>query len=589
MQWGLGCTLPIDPDSMKNASSVSPISTNRLELAFPVLTDDMLSRIRSYGKAENVAMGTQLMARGDREVDMFVVLSGKIEVYVHNEHEAPRLLAAHSTGEFSGEFDLISSRQTLADAFAATDSELLRIPRPELRRLMRAEGDIANLIMQAAIWRRIVLIEGEHAGIVLLGDCTSAETIKLQTFLTRNSYPHRLLEPSEEQTSRNVLGEQAAMASDLPAILFPDGRLLRRPTISQLADELGLIESLDPLATWDVAVVGAGPSGLAAAVYAASEGLSVIIIESLAPGGQAGTSSKIENYLGFPTGISGLELAGRAQAQAQKFGARLVIAREAALIEAMEGFHRITLSNGSTVRSSAVVVATGARYCKLSTENYKRFEDHGIHYAATALEAGLCKEQEVVVTGGGNSAGQAAVFLSGLAKHVHIVVRGPSLAHSMSRYLIERIESSSHITLHVHTQIESLRGDTVLEEVTWLNTLTQERETRKIAAMFVMIGAQPNSGWLAGTVALDNKGFILTGGPAAFDGSRYATNVPGIYAVGDIRSDSVKRVASAVGEGSVVVSDVHRYLSTQAGILADTGSVLAAAKAVNANAKDRAT
>ena len=309
--------------------------------------------------------------------------------------------------------------------------------------------------------------------------------------------------------------------------------------------------------------MGAGPSGLAAAVYSASEGLSTLVIEGIAPGGQAGTSSKIENYLGFPTGVSGQELANRAQVQAQKFGARLAISRDVVAIDPDEDVHHLTLAGGSTVRSRAVVIATGAQYRKLTVPNYTRFEGQGVQYAATAMEAALCRNQEVAVVGGGNSAGQAAIFLSAAAKHVHLLIRGASLADTMSSYLITRIEQSAHITLHRYTEIERLEGDVSLECVTWIDRKTGLRETHRIPNIFIMIGAEPNTGWLYGTLALDKKGFVLTGTAQAFENTRYATSVPGIYAVGDVRSDSVKRVASAVGEGSVVISDVHRYLSAR--------------------------
>ena len=308
--------------------------------------------------------------------------------------------------------------------------------------------------------------------------------------------------------------------------------------------------------------------------------------KGLAPGGQAGTSSKIENYLGFPTGVSGQELASRAQVQAQKFGARLAISREVVSIDQVDSVHKLKLSDGTTVCSRAVIIATGAQYRKLSVENYERFEYQGIHYAATAMEANLCKNQDVAVIGGGNSAGQAAVFLSGIANHVHLIIRRDSLADTMSRYLISRIEGSQHITLHSLTEVEHLDGDSVLRSVTWRNYGTSTSHACAMSNIFLMIGAEPNTGWLYGTLALDKKGFIITGTADAFENTRYATSVPGIYAVGDVRSDSVKRVASAVGEGSVVVSDIHRYLAAHADVAADANSTLAALQAVGAAGRD---
>lgn len=555
------------------ASAVSP------EMAFPLLTEEMILRLEGYGQRERVLEGVSLWARGQREVDMFVVLEGIVEVYFQGEGEESIVLATLRERQFSGELDLLNSRQTLVDGCTASDCLLLRIPRSELRRLMRSEGDIANLIMQATIWRRVGILERSWASLVLLGQETAADTIQLQRFLTRNSYPHRLLEPTAEQFA-NAEDSSTAPGYMLPAVIFADGRVLHRPSIALLADELGITEALDPEAIYDITIVGAGPSGLGAAVYAASEGLSTLVIEGMAPGGQAGTSSKIENYLGFPTGVSGQELASRAQVQAQKFGARLAISRDVVALSQIGGLHDLHLSDGTSVKSRAVIIATGAQYRKLSVQNYERFEYQGIHYAATAMEATLCRNQEVAVIGGGNSAGQAAIFLSGIAKHVHLIIRRESLVDTMSQYLISRVENSARITLHPFSEIERLEGDSILRCVTWANKETGASETRDIGNMFVMIGAEPNTGWLYGTLALNKKGFILTGTAAAFENSRYATSVPGIYAVGDVRADSVKRVASAVGEGSVVVSDIHRYLAAHCTVPAEENSTLAAMQAV---------
>ncbi len=534
----------------------------RPEMAFPFLSEAMVERLNAYGREERLPSDTALWSRGDRAVDMFVVLKGVVEVYGVADDGSRKVIATLRDRQFTGEVDLLANRQSLVDCCTVTDCLLLRVARSELHRLMHSEGDIANLIMQAAIWRRLGILQRVETGIVLLGWSDAAETIQLQRFLIRNNYPHRFLEATEEQAAGVTLGSPGT-EHRLPAIILPDGRVLRKPSFAELADQLGMTELLDPEMTFDVAIVGAGPAGLAAAVYGASEGLSTIVIEGIAPGGQAGTSSKIENYLGFPTGISGHELADRAQLQAQKFGARIAIARDVVNVDRFDGIHSLRLAGGSVVRARSIVVATGARYRKLSADNYGRFEGQGIQYAATAMEAQLCREREVAVIGGGNSAGQAAVFLSEAASHVHLIVRRPSLAETMSQYLISRIESSPHITLHTTSEIERLDGDSILRSVTWINRQTGERETRAVASIFVMIGAEPNTGWLDGAVKLNNKSFIITGGNNAFESSPYATNVPGIYAVGDVRAESVKRVASAVGEGSVVISDVHRYLAAQ--------------------------
>ena len=417
-----------------------------------------------------------------------------------------------------------------------------------------------------------------------MGHANDAESTEIQRFLVRNSYPHRIVEVPADEVSL-ITDDLSGHEYQLPAVILSDGRPLHRPTITQLADELGITELPDPEMIYDVTVVGAGPAGLAAAVYAASEGLCTVVIERTAPGGQAGTSSKIENYLGFPTGVSGQRLASRAQLQALKFGVHFAISRETITAEQVGGIHKLTLTGGIPVHSRSVVVASGAQYRKLSVENYGQFENRGIYYAATAMESLFCRGKEVVVVGGGNSAGQAAIFLSGIAKHVHHIVRGKSLASTMSQYLISRIESSSHITLYTQSEIVKLEGGSSLECVSWIDRKTGKWIVKPIGSVFVMIGAEPNSGWLFGTVRLDERGFILTGGTAGFERTPYATSVPGMFAVGDVRSKSVKRVASAVGEGSVVISDVHRYLADHRNnFAAEPNSALAALRSANAAA-----
>jgi thioredoxin reductase (NADPH) len=559
----------------------------RPDLAFAKLTEEMVERMGSYGREEIFPPNVPLFTHGERQVDMFVVLDGQVDISVPIANGESKVIAHHQRLDFSGELNLLTSQGSLVEARTVKESRLLRIPRNELQRLMRAEGDIANLITSVAIWRRIGIIGEETSGVVLMGLTNDAETTEIQRFLVRNNYPHRIVEAPAEEVSlpHDDLSdhEPTLHESTLPAVILSDGRTLHRPTITQLADELGITELPDPEMIYDVIVVGAGPSGLAAAVYAASEGLCTIVIESTAPGGQAGTSSKIENYLGFPTGISGQRLASRAQLQALKFGVRFAISRETITAEQTDGIHKLTLAGGIPVRSRSVVVASGAQYRKLSVENYGQFENRGIYYAATAMESVLCREKEVIVVGGGNSAGQAAVFLSGIAKHVHHIVRGKSLASTMSQYLISRIESSSRITLYTESEIVELEGGSSLEGVTWINRKTGESTMKPIGSVFVMIGAEPNSGWLFGTVRLDKKGFILTGGADGFESTPYATSVPGMFAVGDVRSNSVKRVASAVGEGSVVISDVHRYLADHRNnFAAEPNSALAALRLANA-------
>jgi thioredoxin reductase (NADPH) len=579
-------------DNEENKPSAWNNPDFRPDLAFAKLTEEMVERIGPYGREEIFPANVPLFTHGERQVDMFVVLEGQVDISLRTSNGEFKVIAHHQKFDFSGELNLLTSQGSLVEARTVKQSRLLRIPRNDLQRLMRAEGDIANLITSATIWRRIGILGEESSGIVLMGLFNDAETTEIQRFLVRNNYPHRMVESPPERVSlpdANLPGghlhdsDLPDHESTLPAVILSDGRTLHRPTITQLADELGITELPDPTMIYDVTVVGAGPSGLAAAVYAASEGLCTIVIESTAPGGQAGTSSKIENYLGFPTGISGQRLASRAQLQALKFGVRFAISRETITAEQIDGIHKLTLAGGIPVCSRSVVVASGAQYRKLSVENYGQYENRGIYYAATAMESVFCRDNEVIVVGGGNSAGQAAVFLSGVAKHVHHIVRGKSLASTMSQYLISRIESSSRITLYTESEIVKLEGESSLESVTWIHRKTGESTMKPIGSVFVMIGAEPNSGWLFGTVRLDKKGFILTGGTDGFEPTSYATSVPGMFAVGDVRSNSVKRVASAVGEGSVVISDVHRYLADHRNnVAAEPNSALAALRSANA-------
>jgi thioredoxin reductase (NADPH) len=554
----------------------------RQDLAFAKLTEEMVERLLPYGREETFSADATLFTCGERRVDMFVVLEGQIDISLPLANGESKVIAHHGRFDFSGELNLLTSQGSLVEARTVEVSRLLRVTRNEFQKLMRAEGDIANLIASATVWRRIGILGEENAGIVLRCRANDADTTEIQRFLVRNSYPHKIVTATGEDVSP-IDDDPSRRASMFPAVSLSDGRTLHRPSITRLADELGISELPDPEMIYDVAVVGAGPSGLAAAVYAASEGLCTIVIEGTAPGGQAGTSSKIENYLGFPTGISGQRLASRAQLQALKFGVRFAIARETITADQVDGVHRLTLAGGIYVRSRSIVVASGARYRTLSVDNYSRFENCGIYYAATAMESVSCRDKEIVVVGGGNSAGQAALFLSGIAKHVHHIVRGKSLATTMSQYLISRLESSSRITLYTQSEIVKLDGDSSLETVTWVSRKTGELIVKPIGNVFVMIGAEPNSGWLFGSVQLDKKGFIVTGTTDGFENTPYATNVPGMFAVGDVRSKSVKRVASAVGEGSVVIADVHRYLADHRNNLsAEPNSALAALRSVSA-------
>lgn len=535
----------------------------RLAQTFPRLSEEMAARVLTYGTEERISKGTLVFERGQRRADFFLVLEGSIEVFDLGEHGRPNVFAVHHERQFTGELDLFNERQILVSGRAGEDSRVARVRHTDFRRLVSSEPDIGEIIMRAFILRRVGLIRHTRGAVVLIGPGHRGDTLRLQSFLIRNGYPFRLLDTEIDPDADGFLDCFQLTPEQLPVVIAPDHRVLRNPSTAALADDLGLTETIAPGRVYDVAVIGGGPAGLAAAVYAASEGLDTIVIEALAPGGQAGTSSKIENYLGFPTGISGQALAGRAQVQAQKFGARLAISRHAIGIDCSSRPYRIQLDDAQAVAARAVIVATGARYRKLDLPNYATFEGQGIHYAATAMESQLCAGEEVIVVGGGNSAGQAAVFLSRTVAHVHILVRANGLAATMSDYLVQRIQQSAKITLHTKTEITALDGDDRLRTVAWTHRETGESETHRIGNVFVMIGADPNTEWLDGCLCLDAKGFIKTGKNA--DGvtlaSPYATTKPGIFAVGDVRSGSVKRIASGVGEGSVVIQAVHQFLN----------------------------
>jgi thioredoxin reductase (NADPH) len=549
-------------------ASVDPSDPyEREKQTFPQLSDEQIERAKSYGEIEKLGKSAVLFERGDRGVDFFLVLTGNIEIYDLTDDGRPHVFTVHRERQFTGELDLFNDRKILVGGRTGDDSVVLRVPRNRFYRLMSTEQDIAEIVMRAFILRRTGFIVHDQAGVTLFGPRNNGDLLRIQRFLRRNGYPYRLID-SNDPTADSKLPRECKLEGDrLPAVISPVAGedVLYNPSNPELADRLGLTESLDDDHVYDLTVIGAGPAGLSAAVYAASERLDTLVIEAEAPGGQAGTSSKIENYLGFPIGISGQALAGRAWIQSQKFGARFAVSRPAMSIDCDQRPFTISLDDGRRVRSRAIVVATGATYRTLSIENYEKYEGQGIHYAATAIEAQLCTGEHIAVVGGGNSAGQAAVFLSGHASHVHILVRSATLAASMSDYLVQRIELSSRITLHTHTEITTLQGDRLLEQVTWKNQKTSECETYEIRNVFVMIGAMPNTDWLQGCIALDSKGFILTGLDVANQQASlpFTTSVEGIYAVGDVRSGSVKRVASGVGEGAVCIPSVHCYLNEQ--------------------------
>lgn len=545
-----------------SAPGAQPVDSSdpyaRLEQTFPALSEDMAGRIARFGHRETLADGDHVFHRGERGVDFFLVGSGEIEIIDHGDHGEEGIVHRHCARQFTGELDLFNDRKILVSGRAVGPTEVIRVKRADFRRLIVAEPDIGEIIMRAFILRRVALMQHQQGAVTLVGPARSADTVRINAFLTRNGYPHRTIDSSTDPDAAAFLEGFGLSDADLPVVISEE-QILRNPSTHDLADALGVAVAIDQQRLHDLIVVGAGPAGLAAAVYAASEGLDTLIIESTAPGGQAGTSSKIENYLGFPTGISGQALAGRAQVQAQKFGARLAVSRAATGLDCSGGHFRLQLEDGTVAEARAVVAATGARYRKLDLPDYARFEGAGVYYAATAMEAQLCADRAVVVVGGGNSAGQAAVYMSRFAAHVHILVRSEGLAATMSSYLIDRIMASDAITLHPYSEVTALTGDTHLEGLAWRDRRSGEETQIEAGALFVMIGAQPCSDWLQGCAKLDEAGFILTG-----DGcSPFETSRPGLFAVGDVRSGSVKRVASGVGEGSVVIQAVHRFIERQ--------------------------
>lgn len=530
----------------------------RPEQTFPVLAPEMTARIARFGSRETLADGDYVFHRGERAVDFFLVCAGEIAIIDHGDHGEEGIVHAHRARQFTGELDLFNDRKILVSGRAVGPAEVVRVKRADFRAMIVAEPDIGEIIMRAYILRRVALMQHQQGAVTLVGPARSADTVRINSFLTRNGYPHRTIDSASDPDAAAFLEGFGLNGDDLPVVISEE-LILRNPSTHELADALGVAVSIDHEKLHDVIVVGAGPAGLAAAVYAASEGLDTLIVESNAPGGQAGTSSKIENYLGFPTGISGQALAGRAQVQAQKFGARLAVSRAVSGLDCSDGHFRLTLEDGTVAQGRAVVAATGARYRKLDLPEYPRFEGAGVYYAATAMEAQLCTGRPVVVVGGGNSAGQAAVYMSRHAAHVHILVRSEGLAATMSSYLIDRITASDAITLHPFSEVTGLAGETHLERLSWRDRRDGALTEIPAGALFVMIGAQPCSDWLAGCAALDDSGFILTGdGCTPFETSR-----AGLFAVGDVRSGSVKRVASGVGEGSVVIQAVHRFIERQ--------------------------
>lgn len=544
---------------------------DRVEQIFPVLTEEQRALIVPFGEEQTVKKGDTLFEPGDRNVPFYVILDGTLEISQPNMYGDKEIIVTHGPGAFTGEINMLSERKNLVFGTMLEEGKVLALSNDNFRRLIAVEADLSEIFMRAFILRRVALIEEGRGNLVLVGSRECPETLRVQRFLSRNGQPYQYFDLDEDDAAREIMDRFEIGKESLPAVFCSD-KVCKNPSNQQLADNLGLAEAISPEEIFDVAVVGAGPAGLAASVYAASEGLKVLSLEDEAPGGQAGTSSKIENYLGFPTGISGQALAGRAYNQAQKFGAKIMSSRCVTEIDCSERPYKLHLQGGDIASARTVVIATGAKYRKLPLEDMERFEGAGIYYGATQVESHLCRDEEVAVIGGGNSAGQAAVFLSKTAKCVHVMVRGKGLADSMSDYLIQRIDASSRITLHTETEITELHGKNRLEKITVRNKTVNEEKIMDVPHVFVMIGAAPNTEWLNGCVELDERGFVMAANE--LDTNRLLssgwnvprapylleTTKPGIFAVGDVRSGSVKRVASAVGEGSVCVQFLHKIV-----------------------------
>ena len=552
--------------------SLSPPPGTTPSEMFPVLTTAQQARMLAHGQRRSVEHDEIVVELNQPITKVFVVVSGQLHV-LHISNNQEHVVAICNPGMFTGELNVLSGRRGLLRIRAGEKSELIEIDRETLQALIETDSELSDIFLRAYILRRLELVARGFGDIVLIGSSHSLDVLRIKEFLTRNYQPYSYIDLERDAEFQEVLDRFSLSLDDLPVLICRGTAVLHNPSNEEITSCLGFNEGIDQAHVRDLIIIGAGPAGLAAAVYAASEGLDVLVIESSGPGGQAGSSSKIENYLGFPTGISGHELAGRAYAQAQKFGAQMLIAKDAKGLACDRRPYRVLLRDGESVSARTVIIASGAQYRRLNLENLSKFEGAGIYYGATHLEAQLCNGAEVIVVGGGNSAGQAAVFLAQTSKKVHVLVRANGLASTMSRYLVRRIEETPNIELHTGTEVVALDGKDKLERVTWRDNQTGQHESHNIGHLFSMTGAVPNSAWLDGCVACDQAGFIKTGSDLTSDDlaktkwplSRppylLESNLPGVFAVGDIRGGNVKRVASAVGEGSIAISFVHQVLA----------------------------
>ena len=542
-----------------------------VERMFPKLTSAQIKRIAVHGQVRSIQPGEVLIEAGTRVVPFFVITAGRVEV-VRPSGGIETLVAVHEPGQFTGEVNMLSGRPALVRSRASELGEVIELTRDQLLALVQTDSELSELIMRAFILRRVELIAQGLGNVVLVGSNHCAGTLRVKEFLTRNGHPYSYIDLDRDTDVQDLLDRFHITAGDVPVLICRGEVVLRNPTNQQIAECLGFNEAIDQTQIRDVVIVGAGPAGLAAAVYAASEGLDVLVLETNSPGGQAGSSSKIENYLGFPTGISGQALAGRAYTQARKFGAQVIIAKGAKRLVCDRKPYAIEMDDNMRVPARTIIIATGAEYRVPTIGNLSEFKGVGVYYGATFMEAQLCRDEEVVVVGGANAAGQAAVFLAQTAKRVHMLVRSKGLADSMSRYLIRRIEQNPAIVLRTNTEIVALEGSSHLERVRWRDNQAGSMESHDIRHVFVMTGAVPSTDWLRGCVALEAKGFIKTGPDLSQDDLAAAhwplaraphlleTSLPGVFAVGDVRGGNIKRVASAVGEGSIAVSFVHQAL-----------------------------
>ncbi|HUE65027.1 MAG TPA: FAD-dependent oxidoreductase [Rhizomicrobium sp.] len=546
------------------AQEPSLLDTRRHQM-FPHLEEQDIARLRRFGEVSNFPDGAFIMKAGEVAPGLAFVLKGAIDVRQGGAVSRGESITQHGPGGFLGELAQLSGRPSLVDAIARGDVEAIVLPPRRLRDVLVQEAVLGERIMRALILRRVGLLQLGQAGPILIGPAGSGDMLRLENFLRRNGHPHRALDSVSDPCAQTLLKRFVIQPEHLPIVLCPGGQILRNPTESELARCIGLLRPIDPDMIYDTVIVGAGPAGLAAAVYAASEGLCTIVLDCRSFGGQAGASSRIENYLGFPTGISGLALMARAYNQAQKFGAEISIPEEARLLAAggTNGVRfEVRLGSGASVKAKTLVLASGAQYRRLGIPNLSDFEGTCVHYWASAIETKLCAGQEVALAGAGNSAGQAAVYLAEKVKKLWMIVRGRSLEDTMSQYLIDRIRALSNIEVVLRTEICGLEGgESSLSRVRWRNRDSGAESEHAMSHIFSFIGADPNTDWLEGSgIALDDKGFVITG---AGGSHLLATNCDGIFAVGDVRCGSVKRVAAAVGEGSTVVSAIHAYLARQ--------------------------